>query len=178
MQVRQAVGALLVMTTLGASLAVVTTAQAKPQAVSATESDDGNGHKSVTYQGRTYSVTQAVKLGLISDSSVNAKENRWAYQLTKVKVKRTKSKKSVKVTGKLVVTNIPLSVFTPAKKVMISTGGAPKYAKLSKRLTFSRTVKTKAKKVNLRAGYWVKVKGHKSFFVLSANKNYKVKAYK
>jgi len=39
-------------------------------------------------------------------------------------------------------------------------------------------VKTKAKKLKLRAGYTEKIKGHKSFTVLSANKQFKVKAYK
>ncbi|WP_125681952.1 hypothetical protein [Levilactobacillus yonginensis] len=167
---------LLVVLSLGGGLITAsTTAQAKSLEVTIT---DDSGKQTVTYNGKKYTAEQAVKLGLIVDKTVNAKENRWAYQVTNVKAKRTKSGKSVKVSGKLKVTNIRTSVFTPAKNVQISVGNTTKLAKLSKKLTFSQVVKTKAKKLKLRAGYTEKIKGHKSFTVLSANKQFKVKAYK
>jgi len=176
--VKGGLAGLLVALSLGGALATVsTTAQAKPQPVQATVTEV-NGKKVVMYNGKQYTLKQGVELGLTSDSSVKAKENRWTYKLTNVKAKRTKSGKSVKVSGKLTVTNIPLSVFTPAKNVQIVTANGVKLAKVTKQLTFSQVVKTKAKKLTLRAGYNGKVNGHQSFFVLSANKHFKVKAYK
>jgi len=180
MKLRHVVGTLLAVTTLGTSFVVGTvgiTAQAKAQTVKVTETKM-NGKRTITYNGQQYTPVQAVKLGLLSDNAVNAKENRWTYKLANVHVKRTKSGKSVKVTGKLVVTNIPLSVFTPAKQVQISTHNDAKFAPVTKKLTFSKVVKTTAKKVNIRAGYHGKVKGKSVFFVLSANKTFKVHAYK
>ncbi|TGD19543.1 hypothetical protein [Levilactobacillus suantsaiihabitans] len=127
----------------------------------------------VVYNGKSYPANQASKLGLYPQSGV--KENRWTYKLTNVKAKRSKSGKTLKVSGKLVVTNIPLSVFTPAKKVKITTKNGIKYAKLTKKLTFKKTfkIKKKVKKVTLRAGYTGKT-GLKAFTVLSANKSFKV----
>lgn len=174
MRLRQLVSGLLVTVTLGAVVVESpgTVAQAKQQKVSSVETVV-DGKTIVTYKGQTYTPRQAAKLGLITQNGV--KENRWTYKLTNVKAKRTKSGKSLKVSGKLVVTNIPLSVFTPAKQVRIITKNGIKYAKLTKKLTFKKTFKTKknVKKVTLRAGYTGK-SGLKAFTVLSANKSVKV----
>lgn len=174
MKLRQIVSGLLVTVTLGGIVVASpgTVAQAQKRVVKATQSVV-DGKTFWTYNGQAYTPRQAAKLGLINESGV--KENRWTYKLTNVKAKRSKSGKTLKVSGKLVVTNIPLSVFTPAKKVKITTKNGIKYAKLTKKLTFKKTfkIKKKVKKVTLQAGYTGKT-GLKAFTVLSANKSFKV----
>ncbi|MFC6290577.1 hypothetical protein [Levilactobacillus angrenensis] len=174
MKLRQIVSGLLVAVTLGGVVVASpgTVAQAKKKVVTTTQSVV-DGKTVYTYNGQNYTPRQAAKLGLITKNGV--KENRWAYKLTNVKAKRSKSGKTLKISGKLVVTNIPISVFTPAKQVQIITKNGLKHAKLTKKLTFKKTfkIKKKVKKVTLRAGYTGKTR-LKAFNVLSADKSFKV----
>lgn len=175
MKIKQKWGLLLAVLALGAGLFTAVSAQAK----STLEIEEIVGEDTVIANGQRYTRAKAAKLGLIEDPTGKIKANKYAYQFKKVKAKRTKSGKKVTVTGKLRISNYDLA-FNRANRVQILTPHGMTYAKVTKKLTFKKTVKTKAKKVHLRAGHYGKLQGHKGKIlqVLSAKKAVKVAAYK
>lgn len=173
MKIKQKWGLLLAALALGAGLFTATSTQAASKPVVKTVGD------TVIANGKTYSLAKAAKLGLIEDPTGKITANKYAYQFKQVKAKRTKSGKKVTVTGRLRISNYDLA-FNRANRVQILTPHGMTYAKVTKKLTFKKTVKTKAKKVHLRAGHYGKLQGHKGnvLQVLSAKKAVKVAAYK
>lgn len=158
-----------------------TAAQAKTTTpkLNVTQTTVGN-QTTITVNGKAYSRTKAIKLGLIEDPTGKIKANRYAYGFTKLKAQRTKSGKKVKVTGKLVVTNLSIGQFNHPSVVAVQVGSRRTYAKLTKHLTFSKTLTTKAKKLHLTAENYTHVKGQsgKALITLSGRKAVTVKPYK
>lgn len=114
----------------------------------------------------------------------------YAYKVSKLTAKKTKSNQYVKVNGTIKVNNKTNAKKHKATWARITTYKGYKYVRLSKKGTFTKTIKApKAKSTWAKAGYYAKkVKKGKTvkkngkivytFHLLSDSKKAKVQAYK
>ncbi|WP_341778914.1 hypothetical protein [Levilactobacillus sp. HBUAS70063] len=114
----------------------------------------------------------------------------YAYKVSKLTAKKTKSNQYVKVSGTIKVNNKTNAKKHKATWARITTYKGYKYVRLSKKGTFTKTIKApKAKSTWAKAGYYAKkVKKGKTvkkngkivytFHLLSDSKKAKVQAYK
>lgn len=123
---------------------------------------------------------------------VNKKKSvkKYAYKVSKLTSKKTKSNKYVKVSGTIKVSTKSLAAKHHAKWARITTYKGYKYVRLNKHNNFKATIKApKAKHTWAKAGYYTKnmkhgkvIKKHGkivyTFHLLSTSKKVAVKAYK
>jgi len=169
----------LMITTMvsGAVVTSPATAQAKEKMIHVTETTSTDGTHYFTVDGKYYTPEAYAAW------EADVPYNKFGYESAKLAAKKTKSGKSVTVSGKVKVLNSKLAKQHKATYVRIKTYKGYKYAKLSKALTFNKTVKApKAKTVSAQAGYYSYKKQHgktvKTFHVWGMNEKAKVKAYK
>ncbi|MFC6179849.1 hypothetical protein [Lactiplantibacillus daowaiensis] len=139
----------------------------------------GDGEHYFTVDGKYYTPEEYAAW----EAAQTASNNTYVYNVKKLTAKKSKSGKSVKVTGKVVATAADSGNLHKATYVRIKTYKGYKYAKLTKSMTFSKTIAApKAKTVMVRPGYYKSTKKNgktvKVFQVWGANKKVTVKAYK
>ncbi|WP_204120366.1 hypothetical protein [Levilactobacillus sp. 244-2] len=132
----------------------------------------------------------AAKKAAAKKAAAKNKAKSYAYKVSKLTSKKTKSNKYVKVNGKIKVNNKVNAKKHHAKWARITTYKGYKFVRLSKNGNFKATIKApKAKNTWAKAGYYTKnmkhgkvVKKHGkivyTFHLLSASKKVSVKAYK
>lgn len=146
--------------------------------------------------GTTKAAKKAAGVSTSSKKSTTKKTTKkkatkkYAYKVSKLTSKKTKSNKYVKVNGTIKVSTKSLAAKHHAKWARITTYKGYKYVRLSKKGTFKKTIKApKAKHTWAKAGYYTKkvkngkvVKKHGkivyTFHLLSSSKKVTVKAYK
>ncbi|MFC6163151.1 hypothetical protein ACFP3T_00410 [Lactiplantibacillus dongliensis] len=158
----------------GALTSLPATAQAaKSYKVTETTGTDGTHY--FTVDGKHYTPAQF--------AAWEASFPKDGYDIAHLKAKKTKNRRSIKVTGKVKISNTNLAKQHKATYVRIKTYKGNQYAKLTKSKTFSKTIEApKAKTVTVQPGYYRTVKKQgkivKHFHVWGAKKKTTVKAYK
>ncbi|VDG17504.1 hypothetical protein [Lactiplantibacillus mudanjiangensis] len=161
--------------TLAGTLSIVSAnaqASAKVYNISETTSSDGTHYFTVDgkyYTPEAYAAWEAT-----------LPYNKYGYDSAKLKATKNKSGKSIKVTGKVKVLNPNLAKKHQATYVRIKTYKGNQYAKLTKSMTFSKTVKVpKAKSISVQAGYYSSAKKNgktvKTFHVTGLSEKVTVK---
>ncbi|ETY74647.1 hypothetical protein [Lactiplantibacillus fabifermentans] len=138
-----------------------------------TTTTDANGKTVKKFNTNSPKVNVAVKPAV----------KQYAYSVSKLASQKTKSNKSIKVTGAVKVSTKALAKKHAATYVRITNYNGKQYVKLNNKLTFTKTISAKgAKHTSAVAGYYTSKKSGsktvKTFHVLSANKKVTVKAYK
>ncbi|UIF28302.1 hypothetical protein KB236_07010 [Levilactobacillus brevis] len=165
----------------------------KKMAVEDAKVDDPNSLKDKSSNEYKYNQVlkkQAAKKKAAKKAAAKKKARAYAYKVSKLTSKKTKSNKYVKVSGTIKVNNKTNAKKHKATWDRITTYKGYKYVRLSKKGTFTKTIKApEAKSTWAKAGYYAKkVKNGKvvkkngkivyTFHLLSDSKKVKVQAYK
>ncbi|MFD1421643.1 hypothetical protein [Lactiplantibacillus songbeiensis] len=176
MKITKIIEVALAATMLGVVSMTSTTAQAKGETEthSVTETTEADGTHYYTIDGKHYTPK--------AYATWEAKQvnKRYGYDSAVVFAKKSKSGKSVVVTGNFEVLNAKEAKQHKATYVRFKTYKGYQSAKLTQKLTFKKTIKApKAKTVSIQAGYYSKTKKKgKVFHKVSTVAQIVVKAYK
>jgi len=179
MKITKIIGVVLMATMLGVVSEDSTSVQAKEKIHHVSETID-TGETGVThyytidgkyYTPEAYAAWEAKRVG-----------KKYGYDSAEMFATKSKSGKYVVMTGRIEVLNAKEAKQHKATYVRIKTYKGYKSAKLTKKLTFKKTLKApKAKTVSVQAGYYSKTKtkkNKKTFHKLSTVTEVVVKAHK